>query len=155
MEKTLVKIRCAKSSDINNLIFLLGELDRPVPKDRYENNRFEILLKRYIQGTASKGGRGIVLATSHSKIIGMVSFVLLDRLDQRMQEFWIPDLIVSQEYRNQGIGGLLMNKCEKIAKIKQCYRIRLESRNDRFRSHGFYKKMGFRQNALVFEKVIK
>ncbi len=78
--------------------------------------------------------------------------VLLERLNQPLREFWIPELVVSKEYRTQGIGKLLIQKCESIAKRKECYRIRLESRNDRIDSHKFYEKRGFQQIALAFEK---
>ena len=60
--------------------------------------------------------------------------------------------VVSKEYRSQGIGKLQVQKCESLAKRKKCYRIRLESRNDRIDAHNFYKKIGFQQIAQVFEK---
>jgi len=102
--------------------------------------------------SSTKGNRGIILATTDSKIIGLVSFELLERLNQPLREFWIPELVVSEEYRSRGIGRLLIRKCELIAKRKKCYRIRLESRNDRIDSHNFYKRIGFQQIALTFEK---
>lgn len=92
------------------------------------------------------------MATTGSKIIGLVSFVLFERLNQPLREFWIPELVVSKEYRGQGTGKLLIQRCETIAKRKKCYRIRLESRNDRVDSHNFYKKIGFQQIALAFVK---
>jgi GNAT superfamily N-acetyltransferase len=69
-----------------------------------------------------------------------------------LREFWIPELVVSEEHRCHGIGKLLIQKCEFVAKRKKCYRIRLESRNDRIDSHNFYKRIGFQQIALTFEK---
>jgi GNAT superfamily N-acetyltransferase len=84
--------------------------------------------------------------------LGLVSFVILERLNQTFREFWVPELVVSEEYRSQGVGKLLIQKCESMAKRKKCYRIRLESRNDRIDSHTFYKKLGFQQIALTFEK---
>lgn len=92
------------------------------------------------------------MAIVGSKIIGLVSFALLERLNQPLKEFWIPELVVSKEYRSRGTGKLLIQKCESIAKRKKCYHIRLESRNDRIDSHNFYKKIGFQQIAVVFEK---
>lgn len=80
---------------------------------------------------------------------------MLERLNQSLSEFWIPELVVSKKYRNQGIGKLLIQRCESLAKKKKCYRMRLESRNDRIGSHSFYKKIGFQQNALTFEKRIE
>ena len=152
MEEGRVKLRHFKGTDVNSIIELLGKLDRPLPKKGYEIKKFQKLVKNYIQSNSTKRNRGIILATNGSKIIGLVSFVLLERLNQLSREFWIPELVVSEEYRNHGIGKLLIQKCESIAKIKKCYRIRLESRNDRVDSHNFYKKIGFQQIALAFEK---
>jgi ribosomal protein S18 acetylase RimI-like enzyme len=152
MEEGKVKLRHSKASDVNSIIELVGKLERPLPKNGYEIKKFQKLIKNYIQSKSTKGNRGIILATTGSIIIGLVSFVILERLNQTFREFWVPELVVSEEYRSQGIGKLLIQKCESMAKRKKCYRIRLESRNDRIDSHNFYKKIGFQQIALVFEK---
>ena len=152
MKEGKVKLRHLKAADINSIIELLAQLDRPLPTDRYETKKFQKLIKSYMQFNSTNFNRGIILATSDSKIIGLVSYVLLERLNQSFSEFWIPELVVSKEYRNQGIGKLLIQRCESISKRKKCYRIRLESRNDRIDSHIFYKKIGFEQIALAFEK---
>ena len=152
METGKIKLRHAKEIDVKSIIELQTQLDRPSPKDRYETKKFRNLVKSYIQSNHTKGNHGIILAMIGSKIIGMVSFVLLERLNQPLSEFWIPELLVSKEYRSQGIGKLLVQKCESLAKRKKCYRIRLESRNDRIDAHNFYKKIGFQQIAWVFEK---
>jgi ribosomal protein S18 acetylase RimI-like enzyme len=131
---------------------LLGQLDRPLPNSKYETRKFQTLIKSYIQPKPLKSYRGIILASTESKIIGLVTFVLPERLNQRLREFWIPELMISKEYRGQGIGKMLIRRCEVIAKRNRCYRIRLESRNDRIESHNFYRNIGFQQIALVFEK---
>jgi ribosomal protein S18 acetylase RimI-like enzyme len=69
-----------------------------------------------------------------------------------VKSYTLPLSVISKEYRSQGIGKLLVQKCESLAKRKKCYRIRLESRNDRIDAHSFYKKIGFQQIAQVFEK---
>jgi len=152
MKEGKVKLRHSKATDVKSIIELQAQLDRPLPKDRYETKKFQKLIKSYTQSSSTRGNRGIILATTGSKIIGLASFVLLERLNQPFREFWIPELVVSEEYRSHGIGKLLIQKCESIAKRKKCYRIRLESRNDRIDSHNFYKKIGFQQIALAFEK---
>jgi ribosomal protein S18 acetylase RimI-like enzyme len=152
-EKTeIVKLRYARTADAKNIIELQGQLDRPLPKSKLEASKFEKLINEYVKFSSTSGDRGIILAITGSNVIGLVSFVILDRLNQPTKEYWIPDLIVLKEYRNQGIGKMLMKKCELIAKRRKCYRLRLESRNDRIYSHKFYKKIGFKQIALVFEK---
>jgi ribosomal protein S18 acetylase RimI-like enzyme len=153
IEKTeIVRLRYARTADAKNIIELQGQLDRPLPKNKPEAIKFERLVKEYMKFSSTSGDRGIILAITGSNVIGLVSFVILDRLNQLTKEFWIPDLIVLKEYRNQGIGKMLMKKCELIAKRRKCYRLRLESRNDRSDAHIFYKKIGFKQIALVFEK---
>ena len=145
MEECKIKLRLAKTADVGSIIELLAQLDRPLPKDRHETKRFQklIKIKSYIVSSSTKGNRRIILATTDSKIIGLISFELLERLNQPLREFWIPELVVSEEYRSHGIGKLLVQKCEIIAKRKKCYRIRLESRNDRIDSHNFYKRMSY------------
>jgi GNAT superfamily N-acetyltransferase len=152
MEESKIKLRLTKATDVKSIIELLAQLDRPLPIDKYETKKFQKLIKSYILSSYLKGNRGIILATTDSKIIGLVSYELLERLNQPLREFWIPELVVSEEYRSHGIGKLLIQKCEFIAKRKKCYRIRLESRNDRIDSHNFYKRIGFQQIALTFEK---
>lgn len=152
MEESKIKLRLAKAAEVKSIIELLAQLDRPLPKDKYETKKFQKLIKSYILSSSAKANRGIILASTDSKIIGLVSFELLERLNQPLREFWIPDLVVSEEYRSRGTGKLLLQKCEFIAKRKKCYRIRLESRNDRIDSHNFYKGIGFQQIALTFEK---
>jgi len=151
MEQIQIKLRHAKPTDTKYLIDLMSELDRPLPKDSYEIKRFQKLINSYIQTRPHNDSKGIILATSGRKVIGLLSYVILERLNQRLAEFWIPELVVSKEHRRKGIGKLLINRCKVIAKRMKCYRIRLESRNDRIDSHNFYRKIGFQQIALVFE----
>lgn len=152
MQRIRIRLRYATLSDTDYIIELLSELDRPFPKDRHETRKFHKLIENYVNPKLYKGNRGIILAINGSEIVGLVSFILIERLNQRLTEFWIPEIVVSKEYRRQGIGKLLVHKCETIATRKMCYRIRLESRNDRTESHDFYRKIGFQQIALVFEK---
>lgn len=103
-----VKLRHAKAIDVKGIIELLTQLERPLPKDRHETKKFQKLTKGFIWSNSTKGNRGIILAITGSKIIGLVSFALLERLNQPLREFWIPELVVSKEYRSQGTGRLLI-----------------------------------------------
>ncbi len=97
-----MKLRHAKANDVKSIMELLEQLDRPLSKDRYETKKFQKLIKSYTQFNSTKGNRGIIIAAIGSKIIGLVSFVLLERLNQPYREFWIPELVVSKEYRSMG-----------------------------------------------------
>jgi GNAT superfamily N-acetyltransferase len=145
-----VRIRHAQMNNYKRIFELLAELGRPSPKDEYEYQKFKSHIEDYID--SKNHNHSILVATIGSEIVGLVSYILLYRLNQRFREFWIPELVISREYRGQGIGKLLIHKCESIAKRKHCYRMRLESGNDRIESHEFYKKVGFKQMALTFAK---
>jgi hypothetical protein len=103
MEKGKIKLRLAKATDVKSIIDLLGQLGRQLPKHRYETKKFQKPIKGYILSGSTEGNRGIILATTDSKIIGVSSFELLERLNQPLREFWIPELVVSEEHRSHGI----------------------------------------------------
>lgn len=69
-----VKLRHAKAIDVKGIIELLTQLERPLPKDRYENKKIQKLTKGYIWSNSTKGNHGIILAFKGAKIIGLVSF---------------------------------------------------------------------------------
>jgi GNAT superfamily N-acetyltransferase len=146
------KIRYAQMNNYKIIFELLAELGRDSPKDQYEYQKFKSHIEDYID--SKDHNQAILVATIGSEIVGLLSYVMLYRLNQRFREFWIPELVVSKEYRNQGIGKLLIHKCESIARKKHCYRMRLESGTDRIQSHRFYKKIGFKRTALTFAKRI-
>ena len=68
MKEDKLKLRHPKPNDINNIIQLLVQLDRPLPTDRYETKKFQKLIKSYIQFNSPNINRGIILAISNSKI---------------------------------------------------------------------------------------
>ncbi len=144
-----IKIREASNNDIPIILGLLYELGRPKPENDADVDVFRKLARNYVNNSDKQ----ILVAVSDDiKIIGMVSVVFLPRLNQILTEMYIPELIVLEEYRNHRIGKKLIESCISLAKNKKCYRIRLESGNQRTESHKFYTRMGFIQSAFSFTK---
>ena len=141
-----ISITKATEKDIPSILELLYELDRPTPIDDKEIKAFQNKVKDYF----SDSQKIIFLAKQDSKSVGLVSVILLRRLNRTKLEMYIPELIVTKELRNSGIGKKLIQHCIAFAKKKGCYRIRLESGNQRKESHQFYKNLGFEQSALSF-----
>lgn len=146
-----VQVRNAIISDIPLLLEILYDLDRPRPKDDNELDVFEKKIKQYL----SEDDKTILLAEYNNKVVAMISIIFLSRLNRQLFEMYIPELIVGKKYRKKGIGKLLIESCIELAKKKKCYRMRLESGNNRKEAHEFYKKLGFDQSALTFTKSIK
>jgi len=144
-----ITIRESIYDDIPSLLELLYELGRPKPQKNNELEKFEKLLKNYMQEDDKKI---LVAQIDNSKIIGMISMVFLSRLNQNTLEMYVPELIVSQNYHSKGIGKKLINFSIKLGKEKQCHRIRLESGNQRVESHKFYKHLGFEDSGIFFTK---
>ena len=147
MEISIIK---ATDKDIPFILELLYDLDRPIPIDEKEIKVFRNKIKDYFLDPQ----KTILVAKQDSKIVGFVSIILLRRLNRAKLEMYIPELIVTKQLRNLGIGKKLIQYCIDLAKKKDCYRIRLESGNQRKNSHKFYKSIGFEQSALSFTKHI-
>ena len=96
-----ITIRESTYDDIPSLLELLYELGRPKPQKDNELETFTKLLKTYMQEDNKKI---LVAEIENSKIVGMVSIVFLSRLNQNTLEMYVPELIVSQNYRSNGIG---------------------------------------------------
>ena len=143
-----IQIRKAAKNDIPIILDLLYELGRPKPDNNSDGDVFQRLIKEYF----SEENKEIMLAETNTTIVGIVSMMFLSRLNQKYPELYIPELVVTKDFQNQGVGEKLINACIVIAKERKCYRIRLESGNQRKESHKFYKKLGFEQTALSFSK---
>jgi N-acetylglutamate synthase-like GNAT family acetyltransferase len=146
----VLSIREATDKDIPSILNLLYELERPQPLDEKEIKIFKNKIHDYF----SDSKKVILVAEQDGKIVGIVSIIYLQRLNRAKLEMHIPELIVTEKLRYLGIGKKLMQYCIDLAKKKDCYRIRLESGNQRKESHKFYKSIGFEQSSLTFTKSI-
>ena len=145
MQVTSIKIRTAKQSDTDEILNLLYQLGRPKPKSTKS-----VFQKRILQYLKDKDKK-IFLATLDSETVGLVSAILVPRLNQTKPELYIPELVVLESYRNMGIGKSLIDFCIKMAQKKNCFRIRLESGNKRVAAHKFYRALGFDQYAKTYK----
>jgi N-acetylglutamate synthase-like GNAT family acetyltransferase len=141
-------IRESTDNDIPSILSLLYELERPKPLDDNDVKVFKNKIHNYF----SDSQKIILVAEKDRNIVGVVSIIYLQRLNRAKLEMYIPELIVTEKLRYSGIGKKLIQYCIDLAKKKECYRIRLESGNQRNESHKFYKSIGFEQSALTFTK---
>lgn len=144
MYADMVRIRPPTKNDTTPILDLLYELDRPKPKTKSEKILFEEKITQYIKQ------KQLFVAIHDSKLVGLVSVMLVPKLNHTKPELYIPDLIVSSDYRRAGIGKSLINHCVMMAKKKKCFRMRLESGNKRIIAHKFYDSLGFEQYAKTY-----
>jgi GNAT superfamily N-acetyltransferase len=138
-------IRPATKNDISEILGLLYELGRPRAKTKPQRAKFEKQIIQYITE------KQLAVAEVDSVVVGVVSMILVPRLNQTMLEMYIPELVVSSKYQKMGVGKALIDYVVFMAKKKNCYRIRLESGHARKESHRFYSHLGFEQYAKTFK----
>lgn len=63
---------------------------------------------------------------------------------------WVEEIVVRSDYRNGGIGTLLMDSLEYWASGRGCKLVALATR----RAAGFYKALGYEESATYFRKLL-
>jgi GNAT superfamily N-acetyltransferase len=135
---------------MDSIVKLLTELGRPKPKTVREKKVFEKLIRTYIYDKDKR----LLVAYDGPKMVGLISMLLLKRLNQTKLEMYVPELVVLSKYQRMGIGKKLVSRCILLARKEKCFRIRLESGYPRTSSHRFYKKIGFVDYAITFKKAL-
>ncbi len=106
------------------------------------NESFDYLMK----SDSSK----IFLAIDRTRVIGYLlgfehySFYANGRVG------WVEEIMVSEDYRRQGVGQKLMREFEKWVENKNGKLIGLATR----RASDFYKAIGYEESAIFFRKLI-
>ncbi|WP_368658559.1 GNAT family N-acetyltransferase [Metabacillus halosaccharovorans] len=138
-------IRRASSKDINDLTSLMEQLGYPTSVEQMRV-RFKLIEETPNHYT--------LVAEYDGKVVGMIGFhtgVLYnsDGIYARVIAF-----VVDSNYRNKGIGRLLLSDAERYAKDLGADGIGLNSGNraERENAHQFYKKMGYSAKNTGFVK---
>jgi ribosomal protein S18 acetylase RimI-like enzyme len=143
----MIEIRQLTIEDLDGLIGLLEQLwpDKSIDAST---------VKKVIEKGLGSDYQIYICATDNKKLTGYCSLTIKNSLWMLANLGNIDELVVDSEYRNQGIGRLLMNEIEKIAKHRGCKRLELDSAFHRTTAHAFYEKQGFEKRAWLFTKEI-
>ena len=129
----MCNIRKALISDSVALTELSEQLGYPTTVEEVED-RVKYLL--------NKKDHQIFIAEYNDKIIGFISFERYDIL-YYPSGLNITGLVVDKNYRNKGIGKLLLKIAEKYAIENSLIFLRANSGSQRLDAHQFYRKNGF------------
>ncbi len=142
-----IKVRkYSKSSDeqgVKECIKELKKFEGQFDPDYYvDNDSVDLLLKDLEQDIEN-----IIVAEGEGNIVGFISFnedVKNDHLIvKEIPVLYISDLVVRKDYRSHGIGKLLMQEVERIAKEKGIQYLKLTVFSKNSLADNFYKKYGF------------
>lgn len=67
----------------------------------------------------------------------------------------VEELIVSEKFRGQKVGSLLMNKIEEYFQQQNCDIVRIEVFEPNVSAHNFYYKLGYNDRAIDMIKILK
>lgn len=140
-------IRSATEKDIKALAKLMGELGYPTTTTEMEQ-RFHKINANQLYNT--------IVAEIDGVIVGMIGMFLGFSYEKNEDYIRIIAFVVHSKYRQQGIGGALIQGAEKWATKNGIKKLALNSgnRSERDDAHQFYTNRGFEGSATGFYKVI-
>lgn len=131
----MITIEPARVTDANELYDLYSQWDR---NKTYDRDVFETSLRAVL----GQGNDRIFTAKENGLIVGYME--IANRLSLGHEPYYeVVALLVSENNRSSGIGKLLLDKAEDIARRDRVRFVKLSSQLHRSRAHVFYEKHGY------------
>jgi GNAT superfamily N-acetyltransferase len=130
-------------SEMINQFIIINELYPEMTIETYQNYLNEMIPNSY----------GMVIVKEKNITIGLSGFWINTKL-------WcgkyleLDNVIVSERYRNKGVGNLISNFLEQKAKENNCLIMALDAYTNNFPAHKFYYNQGFVPKGFHFIKSI-
>jgi GNAT superfamily N-acetyltransferase len=145
----MIQTRFAREEDIPEMIPLIYDLGYPAPPDEIKVRLQNILrLKEF---------RTLLAVTNEGKIAGMIGMTENYGYEHNAQYIRVLALVTGKDFRNMGVGKVLMMEAEKWAAEIDAYMIVLTSglRNERKTAYAFYQHIGYEIKSSGFVKRLK
>lgn len=136
-------IRSARRDDAFAAAELLAVLGYPSPVPHIEQR---------ISDSAASADTAVFVAESAQRIAGVISFHCIPLFHANGFLGRITSLVVAPNYRQCGIGRLLVAAAEEFAWAHGCTRIEVTSGDHRPDAHAFYEHLGYQLDCRRFIK---
>ncbi|MCW3479889.1 GNAT family N-acetyltransferase [Neisseriaceae bacterium JH1-16] len=103
-----------------------------------------------LQRVCADGGR-IELALQGDQVVGLALYRVYENTYQG-RRLYVDDLVTDEAHRSQGVGSLLLARCEALAYAAGCRYLTLDSGTQRTDAHRFYFREGLVINAFNFDR---
>lgn len=143
----MTTIRNARNYDAPALAELCGQLGYPATRQQ--------IVARLAAIEADAVGRVLVAEDAEGRVVGWLHVAQQAHLvDDEVAE--ILGLVVAESTRGSGVGGGLLRAAEAWARERGVAQLRVRSRVERERAHGFYERAGYRRSKSqhVFAKAL-
>jgi ribosomal protein S18 acetylase RimI-like enzyme len=144
-----MRIRAARRDDFEAVSQLLADLGggRPAVTPESEEDCRAVFEAQIFDPYSHH-----IVAETQSGIVAFLSLHFRSRLNWPSEEAWVPDLIVAESARRQGIGRALLEEAEARARDRGCHALQLESAYHRAEAHHMYRQFRMRDEGKSFGK---
>lgn len=101
-------------------------------------------------------GGEILVAQEEKKIVGFISLAITTKNDElilkKINALYISDMVILPKYRGQGIGTMLLQKAEEIAKQKKIKFLKLIVFAQNIKAKKLYEEFGFTDYEVTMIK---
>jgi GNAT superfamily N-acetyltransferase len=145
-----MRVRAARRDDFEEVTRLLEELGRPLVTAQTEADCRAVFEAQIFDPDSHH-----IVAEGSAGIVAFASLHFRKRLNHPTDEAWVPDLIVTEQARRQGLGRALLEEIEQKARERGCHAIELESGYKRAEAHHMYRQFGMRDDGKSFNKPLR
>ncbi|MBV9213384.1 MAG: GNAT family N-acetyltransferase [Actinobacteria bacterium] len=145
------RIRAARGDDFEAVTGLLERLGRArvTPETR---DHCEALFRQQV---VDPNSHHMVAVDAEGEVVAFCSLHFRPRLNQVREDAWIPDLVVREASRREGIGAAMLAEAEQRAAARGCRVLTLESGYERTNAHHLYRRFGMRDGGRYFVKDVE
>jgi GNAT superfamily N-acetyltransferase len=145
-----MRVRDAEPQDFDVVTELLELLGRAEVTDATRDRCREI----YAAQVTDPATKHLVAENDAGEVVGFCSLHFRNRLNHPTAQAWIPDLIVRESARRQGVARALLQAAEDAALDRDCWDFTLESGYQRTEAHMVYANFGMRDHGKYFRKLL-
>ena len=139
----------AIESDLPAIIVLLEELSSDLERS-HDLDQQQLLAN--CQVLLHDPRAHILLAKDGTKTIGLITFSTRTTALHLAPSALIDELVVSEQYRGQGIGGELLEAAIEECRRLGCCEMEVGTESSNRKARDFYRKHGFEEEAILLEK---
>lgn len=138
-------IREATVEDMSAMVGLLGELFSLEPDFSGDLEKQQVGAELLLQNDQG----GVMVAEIDGSVVGMVTSQFYVSTAEGAKCGFIEDMVVSEKFRGQGIGALLLTAIEEWSFANGATRVVLHVDMDNETAQAFYQKQGWKRNRQL------
>ncbi len=129
-----MKIRNVQLSDCDKIVGLITQLDYPNTSS---------FIEQKIRNLLNDPNEILAVAEDQESVVAFISIHFIPQIALEGDFARISYFSVDENYRSKGVGKILEEYCEQVAKSRNCDRIEVHCHSRREKAHKFYYRQGY------------